>query len=116
MRMASYLLLMAVIGVASIMVQPLQAKEQHQASHLVGSWQKSVSLAELDGTPCPYLPDTMEIFPDQTMIVSLYGDRRLPFKTVLTKVERQMIEERLPDLKGKNLMLVLPAPSFNWVY
>jgi hypothetical protein len=99
-----------------LLVQPVLAREPNQSRKLIGSWSLTLNSTDSDRSQCPYVPDAMEFFADQTIILSSYGDRHLPFKTSLTRLERRMIEERNPDYKGKNLLLVLPAPNFTWAY
>jgi hypothetical protein len=116
MKIFAYMFLAALLGIVAVQVQPVLAREPHQSFKLVGSWAKTLNSTDPNGNPCPFVPDTMEFFMDRSMNSSDYGSRRLPFKTSLTRLERHMTEERNPDLKGKNLVLILPDPSYTWVY
>ncbi|MBK5277044.1 MAG: hypothetical protein JJE30_18615 [Desulfuromonadales bacterium] len=116
MKSFAYVLILAAIGMSIVLVQPVSAREPNQSRKLIGSWSLTLNSPDSDMSQCPYVPDAMEFFADQTMIISNYGDRHLPFKTSLTKLERRMIEERNPGLKGKNLLLILPAPNLTWAY
>ena len=114
MKRIKYLMILFVIGIVVPQVLPAFAREFHQSFKLVGSWTKTLNSTDSNGNPCPFVPDKMEFFIDQTMTMSGFGSRRLPYKTSLSRLERHVTEERNPDLKGKNLLLVLPNPSFIW--
>jgi hypothetical protein len=108
--------MLASTGMVLSQLQPADAAFHHNDARLIGSWIRTLNSTDSYGNPCPYVPNTMEFFLDNTMIMSDFGSRHLPYKTSLTKVERHVTEERNPDLKGRNLLLVLPDPSYNWFY
>ncbi len=81
---------------------------------LVGSWELVEQAVNAEGQPCPFVPDAIEFFSDGTLAMSNMPGRRLPFKTVVTKEERQSIEERIPSLAGAPLLLVKPVPQMEW--
>jgi hypothetical protein len=64
-----------------------------------------------------YLPDEIEFFHDGTVTLSDLPDKKLPFKTNLTKEEWELIKKNYPDLKGKNVLLILLDSSQNdWLH
>jgi hypothetical protein len=95
--------------------QPVFAGESHKNIKLIGSWILKDKATDSSGNPCPFVPERIEIFKDQTMTMSNFGSKALPYKTKITEAEKQMIEERNPDLKGKNLLLVKPNPGVDWL-
>ena len=111
-----YMVMLVSTGMVVSHLQPAEAGYHHNDLKLIGSWVKTLKSTDSYGNPCPFVPDTMEFFPDDTMTMSAFGSRHLPYKTALTRVERHVTEERNPDLKGKNLLLILPNPGFNWFY
>jgi len=111
-----YIVALVSTGIVLSHLQTATAGYHQNDLNLIGSWIKTVNATDSYGNPCPFVPDTMEFFLDNTMTMSAFGSRHLPYKTTLTKVERHVTEERNPDLKGKNLLLVLPDPSVNWIY
>jgi hypothetical protein len=110
--------IVALVSTAMLLahLQPAVAEYHHNDFKLIGSWIKTRNSTDSYGNPCPFVPDTMEFFLDHTMTMSDFGSRHFPYKTALTRVERHVTEERNPDLKGRNLLLILPNPSFNWFY
>jgi hypothetical protein len=111
-----HIVILVSTGMVLSHLQPAVAAYHHNDLKLLGSWIKTLNSTDSNGNPCPFVPDTMEFFPDNTMTMSGFGSRHLPYKTTLTRVERHVTEERNPYLKGKNLLLVLPDPSFSWFY
>jgi len=111
-----FILMLVPTGMVLSLLQPAVAGYHQNDARLIGSWIRTINSTDSYGNPCPFVPNTMEFFLDNTMIMSGYGNRHLPYKTKLTKTERHVIEERKPYLKGKDLLLVLPNPSSNWYY
>jgi hypothetical protein len=103
-------------AMVSAPLQPASAAYHHSDLKLIGSWVKTLNSTDSSGNPCPFVPDTMEFFPDNTMTMTDFGSRRLPYKTALTRVERHVVEERKPELKGKDLLVILPNPGYNWFF
>ena len=58
-----------------------------------------------------YLSDEIEFFHNGTVTLSDFPDRKLPFKTKLTKEEKELIKKHYPELEGKNILLILLDPS-----
>lgn len=108
MKRNSFLLILSVLFMA--ISQPVFAGE----SKLIGLWTITVHSTNSSGEPCPFVPEAMQFFKDQTLIMSHSGDQHMPYKTTLTKDERQALEKRNPDFKGKNLLLVKPNPNMEW--
>lgn len=116
MKRFMYRALLVTAAMVLAHLQPAAADYHHNDFKLISSWVRTLNSTDSYGNPCPFVPDTMEFFPDNTMTMSGFGSRHLPYKTTLTRVERHVTEERNPDLKGKNLLLILPDPSFIWFY
>jgi hypothetical protein len=115
MKRIGYLLILIALGMLVSQVQPVFASEANKNIKLIGFWTKTLNATDPLGNPCPFVPDTMEFFKDQTITLSNFAIEHLPFKTDLTMREKQMMEERNPDLKGKKLLLVKPDPSIEWL-
>ena len=80
---------------------------------LEGKWQ--VLEAQVNG-PEKYLSDEMEFFSDGTVSMSDLPDKRLKFKTELTKEENELLRKNYPALVGKNvLMIMLDQSGQNWL-
>jgi hypothetical protein len=58
-----------------------------------------------------YLSDEIEFFHNGTVILSDFPDKKLPFKTELTKEETALIKKNYPELEGKNIVLIMLEPS-----
>ena len=80
---------------------------------LQGKWKIIHRPVDAAGTPCPYLPDTIEFFKDKTLMMSNIADIHMPYKTDLTDIELQAFDKR-PGLKGKQLLLVRPTSEMDW--
>ena len=100
----------------SAQLQAASAAYHHSDQKLIGSWVKTLNSSDPSGNPCPFVPDTMEFFQDNTMTMAGFGSRRLPYKTALSKIERHVVEERRPELKAKDLLIILPNPGYNWYF
>ena len=111
-----FIVMLVSTAMVSTQLQPASAGFLHNDLKLIGSWVMTLNPNDPYGNPCPFVPNTIEFFPDNTMTLSGFGSRHLPYKTTLTRVERHVIEERIPGLKGRDLLLVLPDPSSNWFY
>jgi len=109
-----YVLILAVIGMIGCQVQPAFSGEPLNNTKLIGSWTKTLSPTDSAGNPCPFVPDSMEFYKDQTMTMPNFGTQHLPYKTTVTLDEKLSIEKRSPDLKGKNLLLIKPNPNMDW--
>lgn len=82
---------------------------------LIGVWKLTVPSKDESGKPCPFVPDSMEYFKDQTMVMSNFGSQHLPYKTTLSKDERMKIDQSIPAFKGKGVMLIKPNPNMDWL-
>jgi hypothetical protein len=111
-----FIVMLVSTAMLSAHLQPASAGYHHNDAKLIGSWIRTLNPTDSSGNPCPFVPNTIEFFPDNTMTMSGFGSRHLPYKTALTRVEKHVIEERNPGFKGRNLLLVLPDPSSNWFY
>ena len=81
---------------------------------LTGTWKISVPSKSASGEPCPFVPDGIQFFKDQTVSLSNIGNQRLPYKTELSAAEKKAIETRIPEFKGKNILLIKLAPNMEW--
>ncbi|MDH4162554.1 MAG: hypothetical protein OEW15_07670 [Nitrospirota bacterium] len=81
---------------------------------LMGSWNLTERSIDAQGQPCPFVPENIEFFGDQTLTMSNMPGNRLQFKTNVTADERTAIEARMPGLKSKSLLLIRPMPQMEW--
>jgi len=81
---------------------------------LVGSWKLVENIVDAEGNPCPFIPDGIELFVDETLTMSNMPDRRMPYKTSVSTDDRSAIEARIPGLKGMPLLLIKPMPQMEW--
>ncbi|HYQ48395.1 MAG TPA: hypothetical protein VEP69_04955 [Thermodesulfovibrionales bacterium] len=58
-----------------------------------------------------YLPDEMEFFPDKTVAMPGFTDKKMPFKTEPTGEEKKLIRENFPDAEGKNILFIKFDPA-----
>ena len=114
MKRFTYVLILVAIGFFVTQIQLAYSGEAHQNINLIGSWTKTVNSTDSSGQPCPFVPDKMEFFKDQTVTMSNFGSQHLPYRTILTPSEKQAIETKNPDLKGKKLLLIKPNPNVDW--
>ena len=91
------------------------AKETASAGLLLGTWEITHRPVDAAGTPCPFLPETIEFYKDRSAIMSNMPDMRLPYKTELTADEKKAFEKRSESFKGKRLLLVKPNPQMEWL-
>jgi hypothetical protein len=114
MKRFAYLLILALIGIVVAQIQPSFSGESQKDTKLIGTWTTMECSTDTSGNPCPFLPDSMEFFNDQTMTMSNLGTQHFPYKTTLTKDEKLVIEKRNPYFKGKSLLLIKNNPNINW--
>ena len=105
---------MAVLVIAAFQLQTAFSGQLSEEAKLIGTWTTTSCSTDSSGNPCPYLPDSMEFFKDNTMTMSNFDTKHFPFKTTLTNEEKLAIEKRDPDTKGKNLLLIKHRPDINW--
>jgi len=80
---------------------------------LEGKWQ--VLEAQVN-EPEKYLSDEMEFFPDGTVSMSDLPDKRLQFKTELSKEESELLRKNYPELAGKKVVLImLDSSGHDWL-
>jgi len=75
---------------------------------LEGKWQ--IMESQVSG-PERYLPDAIEFSSDGTASLSDFPGIKFPFKTELSKEERELLKKNYPELEGKNVLLILLDPS-----
>ena len=90
------------------------AKETGPAGPLVGKWQITHRPVDAAGKPCPFLPESMEISKNQTIVMSNVPGMKMPYKTELTVDETEAFAKRSEIYKGKQLLLVKPNPRMDW--
>ena len=90
------------------------ATENNAASQLLGTWQITHRPVNGAGEPCPFLPESIEFFKNQTLVMSNLSGRPLPYKTELTAAEKQSFEARSAGYRGKSLLIVKPIPQMDW--
>lgn len=114
MKTIIYMVVLAAIGILFIQANPAISGEPKENSKLIGTWTMSHNSTDASGKPCPFVPESMAFFKDHSLTMVNFGDQHLPFKTVLTKEERQVIEKKNPALKGMTILLVKPNPGMDW--
>lgn len=110
----SFIALLAAVVVLSLAVVQRSFALEKTAEPLIGSWTITHRPVNAQGQPCPFLPESMKFFNNQTLVMSNMPSRQFPFKTELTAGERKALEERSEDYQGKNLLLVKPVPQMAW--
>jgi hypothetical protein len=81
---------------------------------LVNSWKMTINATDKTGTPCPFTPEVFDFYSDQTVVLSNSDGQHLPYKITVTPEEREIIEKRVPEFKGKKLLLIKPNPNMEW--
>lgn len=81
---------------------------------LFGQWKMTLRPVDDAGKPCPFIPESIQFFKDQTLIMSSAPGQRFQFKTSLTEDEKKAIEAKYPDVKGKSILLIKPNPKMDW--
>ena len=115
MRRNSLVALLLLVGMLLVSLVPQAfAKEAKPASPLLGTWKITHRPVNEAGVPCPFLPETIQLFSDQTLVMSNFPGAHLPYKTELTAAETQAFETRSEGYKGKSLLLVKPNPQMDW--
>jgi len=109
----SYLLLALAIGLMTSYLSPANAA-QSKNDNLTGTWTKTACTVDAAGKPCPFIPDTIQFFDDQTLNMSNVPIKHLAFKTDVTAGEIEKIVKRKPELKGKRLLLIRINPKMEW--
>lgn len=107
-------LLLAATLLSCAAIRPASAKEAPANTQLLGTWKITHRPVDAAGTPCPFLPETMQLFKDQTLIMSNVPNMHLPYKTELAAEETEALEKRSETFKGKKILLVKPNPRMDW--
>ena len=116
MRRNSFAVLLLVALMLSITLVPQAfSKEKSPANPLSGVWKITHRPVNAAGVPCPFLPDSIEFFNNQSLIMSNVPGMRMPYKTALTAAEMQAFEKKSEGYKGKSLLLVKPNPRMEWL-
>ncbi len=80
---------------------------------LVGKWRAVLPQTEESEK---FLPEEIEFLHDGTVSMSDFPGKKLPFKTELSKEERNLLRKNYPELQGKGVLLILLDPSqTDWV-
>jgi hypothetical protein len=116
MRRNKFVVLLLIASMLLISLASLSfAKEKEAASPLLGTWKITHRPLNDAGVPCPFLPESMQFFKDQTLVMSNFpGGVHLPYKTDLSPAEKQAFEKKSESFKGKSLLLVKPNPNMDW--
>ena len=115
MRKYPFMLILLVIGL--IICSPARSafsKEYQTSNVLFGKWKMTLRPLDDSGKPCPFIPESIEFFKDQTLIMSSAPGQHFQFKTNLTADEKQSIEARFAGFKGESILLVKPSPHMDW--
>jgi hypothetical protein len=113
-RILVAILLLSVVTLSFSPVRLAFANEANSDVLLLGKWKITHRPVNAAGKPCPFLPETIEFFKDQSLIMSNVPGMHLPYKTDLTTDEMQALEKRSEGFKGKRLLLVKPTPRMDW--
>lgn len=95
--------------------RPLFAQGPDNAGLLTGTWKMTHRPVDASGKPCPFLPESIQFFKDGTLVMSNMQGMHMPYKTDVTADERQALDKRSEEFKGKSLLLVKPNPRMNWL-
>ena len=80
---------------------------------LIGKWQ---AVLPQPGETEKYLPEEIEFLHDGTVSMSDFPGKKMPFKTELSKEEKDLLRRNYPELEGKNVLLILLDPAQpDWV-
>jgi hypothetical protein len=110
----TYMLVLLTIGLLLSRIDPAFSSEPKEDAKLIGTWMMTVNSTDSSGKPCPFIPKSIQFLKDHTTVMSSSGEQHMPYKTVLTKAERQAIEMRNPNLAGKSLLVIKPSPAMDW--
>jgi len=113
-RISGVIVLLTVVMLSFSPVRQALAKETITDGQLLGKWKITHRPVNAAGQPCPFLPETIEFFKDQSLIMSNVPGTHLPYKTQLTAEETQALVKRSAGFKGKSLLLVKPTPRMDW--
>lgn len=108
------IMLLAAIILSFSPVRQSFSKEAASAGLLLGTWEITHRPVDAAGKPCPFLPETIAFFNDQSVLMSNVPGMHLPYKTELTAEEMGALEKRSEGFKGKSLLLVKPNPRMDW--
>jgi hypothetical protein len=96
-------------------VRQALSKETGSAGPLIGKWKITHRPVDAAGKPCPFLPETMEISKNNTIVMSNVPGMKMPYKTELTAEEVEAFAKKSEIYKGKQLLLVKPNPRMDWL-
>ena len=113
-RMPGIVMLLSIALFSFTPARQACAKDAAPGAQLLGKWQITHRPVNAAGKPCPFLPETIEFFKDQSLIMSNVPGTHLPYKTRLTAAETQALVKRSEGFKGKTLLLVKPTPRMDW--
>lgn len=114
MKKSTRMVLLAVAGTILTQIQPAYSYGPHSDRNLFGSWTMTHYATDSSGNPCPYVPESIKFFIDKTVMIPRFGNHRFPYKTTVSLEEREKIEKRVPELKGKKLLLIKLGTKFDW--
>jgi len=109
-----FALLLVATGMIMLQTQPVFASDAKSDSNLIGTWKMTQNATDSAGKPCPFVPETFDFYVGQKVALSNFRGGQLPYKTTVSKEEREIIESRTPELKGKSLLLIKPNPNMGW--
>jgi len=98
----------------SLFLVQVAVAAENGAANLLGSWSITHRPVNASGQPCPFLPEGIEFFKDQTLVMSNMPGRHFPFQVEPSDELRKAIESRSEEFKGKQLLLVKPVPNMPW--
>ena len=107
--------LLLVASVITFIPVPQASANETGNTQLLGAWKLTHRPVNAAKEPCSYLPESLEVFSHQTLIMSNFPNMPMSFKTELTDAETQAMVARSASFKGKSLLLVKPNPMMDWL-
>jgi hypothetical protein len=115
MRRFSFVILLA--AAAMLLFSPARqalSSEGGVAAPLLGKWRITHRPVDAAGKPCPFLPESMEISKDHTIVMSNFPGMKMAYKTDLTPDDIRALAKRSESYNGKHLLLIKPNPQIEW--
>jgi len=109
-----YVLVLVAISMIVLQTQSVLAANSKSDSKLVGSWKMTKNSVDSAGAPCPFVPEVFDFYKDKTVVLSNFGPQHLPYTTSVTNEEKEIIIKKMPDFKGKDILLIKPNPNMDW--
>jgi len=103
-------MMLVALVIVAYQTQPALSEDKN----IIGLWNLTQNATDVSGKPCPFVPESFVFYKDRTLTMGNLGNQRMHYKTTVTPDEKQVIEKRVPALKGKNILLIKPNPNMGW--